>query len=82
MLNGKDDEAANSLQWLRGEHVDIRYELQVTYRTYEKRMTFRIEQLPSHISFEFSTKINNYYKFTMVNDMLLGHQNEHSGFEG
>ncbi|KYN06045.1 Facilitated trehalose transporter Tret1-1, partial [Cyphomyrmex costatus] len=29
VLNGKDDEAANSLQWLRGEHVDIRHELQV-----------------------------------------------------
>lgn len=29
VLNGKDDEAANSLQWLRGDHVDIRHELQV-----------------------------------------------------
>lgn len=29
VLNGKDDEAAHSLQWLRGEHVDIRHELQV-----------------------------------------------------
>lgn len=31
VLNGKDDEAANSLQWLRGDHVDIRHELQVTF---------------------------------------------------
>lgn len=30
VLNGKDDEAASSLQWLRGAHVDIRHELQVT----------------------------------------------------
>lgn len=30
VLNGKDDEAATSLQWLRGDHVDIRHELQVT----------------------------------------------------
>lgn len=29
VLNGKDEEAASSLQWLRGEHVDIRHELQV-----------------------------------------------------
>jgi len=32
VLNGKDDEAANSLQWLRGEHVDIRHELQVIFK--------------------------------------------------
>ncbi|KAK2582894.1 hypothetical protein KPH14_008968 [Odynerus spinipes] len=29
VLNGKDEEAASSLQWLRGEQVDIRHELQV-----------------------------------------------------
>lgn len=29
VLNGKDDEAAKSLQWLRGDQVDIRHELQV-----------------------------------------------------
>ncbi|XP_036149220.1 facilitated trehalose transporter Tret1 isoform X1 [Monomorium pharaonis] len=29
VLNDKDDEAADSLQWLRGQHVDIRHELQV-----------------------------------------------------
>ncbi|XP_003427598.1 facilitated trehalose transporter Tret1-2 homolog isoform X1 [Nasonia vitripennis] len=29
VLNGKDEEAASSLQWLRGSHVDIRHELQV-----------------------------------------------------
>ncbi|XP_015591197.1 facilitated trehalose transporter Tret1-2 homolog isoform X2 [Cephus cinctus] len=29
VLNGKDEEAAQSLQWLRGSHVDIRHELQV-----------------------------------------------------
>ena len=29
VLNGKDDEAASSLQWLRGSRVDIRHELQV-----------------------------------------------------
>lgn len=32
VLNGKDDEAANSLQWLRGDHVDIRHELQVIHK--------------------------------------------------
>lgn len=30
VLNGKDEEAASSLQWLRGTQVDISYELQVT----------------------------------------------------
>lgn len=29
ILNGKDDEAASSLQWLRGTRADITYELQV-----------------------------------------------------
>lgn len=29
VLNGRDDEAASSLQWLRGEHVDVRHELEV-----------------------------------------------------
>ncbi|XP_043480008.1 facilitated trehalose transporter Tret1-2 homolog isoform X1 [Leptopilina heterotoma] len=29
VLNGKDEEAASSLQWLRGPHVDIGQELQV-----------------------------------------------------
>jgi len=48
VLNGKDDEAANSLQWLRGEHVDIRHELQVIFRLYK---IFKIERLSFHISF-------------------------------
>lgn len=30
VLNGEDDEAARSLQWLRGDHVDITHELQVS----------------------------------------------------
>ncbi|XP_046482018.1 facilitated trehalose transporter Tret1 isoform X1 [Neodiprion pinetum] len=29
VLNGRDEEAARSLQWLRGPHVDISYELQI-----------------------------------------------------
>ncbi|CAB0031999.1 unnamed protein product [Trichogramma brassicae] len=29
VLNGKDEEAASSLQWLRGSQVDIRHELQI-----------------------------------------------------
>lgn len=29
VLNGRDEEAARSLQWLRGPHVDISHELQV-----------------------------------------------------
>ncbi|XP_012285386.1 facilitated trehalose transporter Tret1-2 homolog isoform X2 [Orussus abietinus] len=29
VLNGRDEEAARSLQWLRGSHVDVRHELQV-----------------------------------------------------
>ncbi|XP_077278581.1 facilitated trehalose transporter Tret1-2 homolog isoform X2 [Temnothorax americanus] len=47
VLNGKDDEAANSLQWLRGEHVDIRHELQViktnilASRAKQYELTFR-----------------------------------------
>lgn len=40
VLNGKDDEAANSLQWLRGDHVDIRHELQVTFSN--SRATIRL----------------------------------------
>ncbi|KAG7203031.1 hypothetical protein KM043_010156 [Ampulex compressa] len=47
VLNGKDDEAAGSLQWLRGEHVDIRHELQViktnilASRAKQYELTFR-----------------------------------------
>ncbi|XP_076659270.1 facilitated trehalose transporter Tret1-2 homolog isoform X1 [Halictus rubicundus] len=47
VLNGKDNEAANSLQWLRGDHVDIRHELQViktnilASRAKQYELTFR-----------------------------------------
>ncbi|XP_058799793.1 facilitated trehalose transporter Tret1-2 homolog isoform X2 [Phymastichus coffea] len=47
VLNGKDDEAASSLQWLRGSHVDIRHELQViktnilASRAKQYELTFR-----------------------------------------
>lgn len=33
VLNGKDEEAASSLQWLRGPLVDIRHELQVSVQS-------------------------------------------------
>ncbi|KAK0074916.1 hypothetical protein PV325_007640, partial [Microctonus aethiopoides] len=38
VLNGRDEEAAGSLKWLRGEHVDITQELQAT-KQYE--LSFR-----------------------------------------
>lgn len=34
VLNGKDEEAASSLQWLRGSQVDIRHELQVIIKKF------------------------------------------------
>lgn len=40
VLNGKDEEAASSLQWLRGPHVDIGQELQV-----RKNYILREEQI-------------------------------------
>jgi len=40
VLNGRDDEAASSLQWLRGGQVDIQHELQVILRNFWKLSSF------------------------------------------
>lgn len=76
VLNGKDDEAANSLQWLRGDHVDIRHELQVSifptghFLLTRHRHTARV-YFPRTIP-----RSNERYSFT------AGDQDEHTGVQG
>lgn len=39
VLNGRDEEATGSLKWLRGSHVDVRQELQVSNNNNSRRLT-------------------------------------------
>lgn len=62
VLNGKDDEAAHSLQWLRGEHVDIRYELQVIF----DRAT-RVN-ISAYFKFSLESRSRKRKLFSILND--------------
>lgn len=45
VLNGKDEEAASSLQWLRGEQVDIRHELQVPFQIFFTSIITKVNEI-------------------------------------